>query len=441
MWLRSVAKERDAFQANLREFHSLPYVKKDSCRKRLNSDCGIWSAGVNSIFVDEQTDVDAACLSLFMSKDNLLIVADSERDANMLYAVRMFVPDPFIFFKSSGQCFVVMSDLEVDRARKHVPHCKVLSYSDYQQRLKKGGVKKPGMAHVIRALLKERQLKKVCVPPNFPHGLARQLRDLKIKVRLSKNGCFPEREVKTPDEIKKISAALIMAEVGLAEGMQALKRSKITKNGKLIYNNVPLTSERLRAIIDTAILQAGGLAAHTIVAGGDQACDPHEEGHGPLRSNTPIILDVFPRSQRTGYFGDITRTIVRGRASETVRKMYQTIARAQEIALERMMDGASARTIHQQVSKFFDDQGFKSGKHNGRMQGFFHGTGHGVGLEIHEAPRISKTSSDTVRAGHVITVEPGLYYPGIGGVRLEDLACITKTGAKNLTKFEKVLEL
>lgn len=376
-----------------------------------------------------------------MSKENLLIVADSERDANMLYAVRMFVPDPFIFFKGSGHRFIIVSDLEIDRARKQAPHCKVLSLAEYQERLKKDGVKKPGLAHVIRAFLKERRLKKVIVPNSFPHGLARQLRDLKIKLRVSKNGCFPERELKTPEEVKKISAALIMAEVGLAEGIQVLKRAKIAKNGRVLYNNLPLTSERLRAIIDTAILQAGGIATHTIVAGGDQGCNPHEEGYGPLRANAPIILDVFPRSQKTGYFGDISRTVVKGRASEAVRKMYHTVATGQEIALKLITDGASGREIHQKVAEYFDAQGFKSGKHNGRMQGFFHGTGHGVGLEIHETPRISKASNDVLRSGHIVTVEPGLYYPGTGGVRLEDMAIVTKQAAKNLTKFEKTLEV
>jgi Xaa-Pro aminopeptidase len=376
-----------------------------------------------------------------MSKENLLIVADSERDANMLYAVRMFVPDPFIYFKGGAKRFMIMSDLEIDRARKQAPHCKVLSFAEYQEKLKKHGVKKPGTAHVIRAFLKELRLKKVNVPNNFPHGLARQLRDLNIKIRISKNGCFPEREIKTPDEIKKISAALIMAEVGLAEAIQVLKRARIAKNGRLIYNNIPLTSERLRAIIDTAILHAGGVATHTIVAGGDQGCNPHEEGYGPLKANMPIILDVFPRSQKTGYFGDITRTVVKGRANDAVRKMYHTVASGQELAVKNIAEGASGKAVHHKVMEFFEAQGFKSGKLNGRMQGFFHGTGHGVGLEIHEAPRISKTSSDVLRSGHVVTIEPGLYYPGIGGVRLEDMASITRNSPKNLTKFEKVLEL
>jgi Xaa-Pro aminopeptidase len=188
-------------------------------------------------------------------------------------------------------------------------------------------------------------------------------------------------------------------------------------------------------------LQANGLAANTIVAGGRQACDPHERGHGPLRAHEPIVIDIFPRSQKTGYFGDITRTVVRGHASDAVRKLYDTVLEGQKIAFEKIHVKVKTVDVHKAVQKFFVQQGYKTGRCNGRMEGFFHGTGHGLGLEIHEAPRVNASSTEILRPGHVITVEPGLYYPGIGGVRLEDVALVTANGAKNLTRFEKVLEI
>jgi Xaa-Pro aminopeptidase len=372
--------------------------------------------------------------------ENLLIVADSEHDANMLYAVGMFVPDPFIYLRINGQCHIVLSDLEIDRARKQARHCKVISYSQCVEKLRREG-KKPTLAAVISLLLREKDERKIFVPANFPHGLARELRNFKIKVRVKKAGIFPQRQIKNADEIKKISAALMMAEVGLAEGIQALKTSKVGRDSKLTYHGVPLTSEKLRSIIDIAIIQAGGLASHTIVAGGRQGCDPHEQGHGPLRAHQPIILDVFPRSQKTGYFGDITRTVVKGRASEEIRRMYDTVARGQEVAFGKIRCKAKGSDIHQAVQEFFDSRGYKTGKKNGRMQGFFHGTGHGLGMEIHESPRISLTSTDVLETGQVVTVEPGLYFPRIGGVRLEDVVVINGNGWRNLTKFEKVLEV
>ena len=369
------------------------------------------------------------------------MVADSEHDANMLYAARMFLPDPFIYLRIRGRCQMVVNDLELDRARDEARHCRVLSLTRCQKQIHRRDLEKATSPEVIRFLLRAARLKKIFVPHNFPLGLARALGKLKLKVKVKPGPFFPEREVKSAEEVKKISAALMMAEVGLAEGIQALKNSKIDRRRRLLYHHVPLTSEKLRGIINTAILQAGGLASHTIVAGGRQGCNPHDQGHGPLRANEPIILDVFPRSQKTGYFGDITRTVVRGRASDGVRSLHQTVAEGQEVAFARMRNKAPCRQVHMAVLDFFTAQGYKTGRGEGRMHGFFHGTGHGLGLEIHEAPRVSPISKDTLRTGNVVTVEPGLYYHELGGVRLEDVALITGNGPRNLTKFEKVLEI
>ena len=182
------------------------------------------------------------------------------------------------------------------------------------------------------------------------------------------------------------------------------------------------------------------MASHTIVAGGNQGCDPHESGHGPLRAGQPIILDIFPRDNSTGYWGDITRTVVRGRASEAVKRLYAVVFRAQELAFRELRDGVNGREIHEGILRLFRENGFATSRRDGRMQGFFHGTGHGLGLEIHEPPRVSAVDAK-LRAGHVVTVEPGLYYWGVGGVRLEDVAVIQARGARNLTRFPKILEI
>ena len=270
------------------------------------------------------------------SPEHLLMVADSEHDANMLYAVGMFVPDPFIFLRTRGRDYIVMSDLEIDRSRKQAPHCCVLPLSRYQQKLRRDGIKRPGSAEVIPALLRERGIRSVVVPQDFPYGLATDLQRQGIRVIPRPGNYFPQRENKSAAEVRMLSAALLMAEIGMSEAMQVLRRAKIGKGRRLLHHDVPLTSEKLRAVIDTAILQAGGLAAHTIVSGGKQGCDPHEEGYGPLRAHEPIILDIFPRSQKTGYFGDITRTVVRGRASEAVRKLYDTVLQGQKLAFQKM---------------------------------------------------------------------------------------------------------
>jgi len=184
----------------------------------------------------------------------------------------------------------------------------------------------------------------------------------------------------------------------------------------------------------------GWVPSHTIIASANQCCDPHHEGSGPIKAHTSIIFDIFPRSQKTGYFGDLSRTVVRGRASERLREAYATVEAGQELAFGLIRDGADGKEIHQKILDLFEKRGFPTGKMAGRMQGFFHGTGHGLGLDIHEPPRIALTAA-TLRAGHVVTVEPGLYYLGMGGVRLEDVVLVTENGNRNLTGYAKFLEI
>lgn len=378
-----------------------------------------------------------------MKRENLLIVADSIRNADMLYAVGIFVHDPIIYLRLNGRCHVVVCDLELGRAREQAPQCRVIPLSQCWNKLKAQGVRKyRDTAQVIRLLLKDKGLRRIAVPDHFPLGLARQLRRLDIKVKVAKEGVFPERVLKTPEEVKKISATLMMAEVGLAEGIQALKHSRISRDRRLIYRNAPLTSDRLRAIIDTAVLQAGGMASQTIVACGKQGCVPHGIGNGLLKANEPIILDVFPRSSKTGYYGDITRTVVRGRASEEIRKLYDTVKSAQDLAIRNLTHGKACREIHAAIQNHFSNKGYKTGRSRDNLHGFYHGTGHGVGLEVHEAPNITLHSDDHLASKMVVTVEPGLYYSDLnGGVRLEDVVLVNNGKPKKLSKFEKILEI
>lgn len=380
-------------------------------------------------------------LSEKMANDALLMVADSDRDANMLYAVGMFVRDPFIYMQLDGQAHIIMSDGELNRARSQASHCQVHSLNAYLQRLRRDGQKSPRLQDVIAHVLKKNKIRKVAVPQTFPLAIARDLKRFGFKVKPAKGQLFPARERKTTAEVKKISAALTMAEVGLAEGIQALRNSKIGKQGEICYHGSALTSERLRGIINTAIIQAGGAVSHTIVAGGRLSCDPAEAGHGILPAHLPIILDVFPRSQRTGYFGKITRTVVKGRASEPVRALFHTVATAQEVAFARLTPANAARDVHASVASHFESAGYRNRRSNGRLQGFLHETGHGVGLENQEPPGISHDSNDRIASGNVISIHPGLYYSETGGVRLEDIAFVGRTRARNLTKFEKLLEV
>jgi Xaa-Pro aminopeptidase len=367
-----------------------------------------------------------------------LIVAASETDPDMLYATKFWAPDPFIFLERNGRRTLVLSDLEIDRGRKQAYADEFVMFSEIEREVQGKSKKAPPYEKVLAHFLRKRGVRSIIVPGNFPLAYAQELAANKIQARATNGLFWPEREAKSNKEIEMIRRALRITEIGLRRAIEILKASKPGPGRKLHWNAKTLTSEMLRAEIDSTILRADGVPTGTIVAGGDQACDPHERGHGPLYADSLIILDVFPRDAKTGYFGDMTRTVLRGRASEAQRKLWNAVKAGQALALKKIKAGVDGMTIHKAIQEFFASRGFTTGVRKGRRVGFFHGTGHGLGLEIHEYPRLQKV---TLKDRQVLTVEPGLYYPGVGGVRQEDVVVVTKTGCRILSRFPKRLEI
>jgi Xaa-Pro aminopeptidase len=368
-----------------------------------------------------------------------LIVAASETNADMLHATGFQVPDAFAFVEAGGRTAILLSDLEIDRGRKQARVDSVESFSELHAEVRRRKKSEPTHAEVLAAFARRHKATRPLVPADFPAGLAVALAKSGVAVKPVEGHFWPQREFKTVVEIRALSAASRITETGLARATEILKASRIRKDRKLEWGGVVLTAERLRAELEAAMLFAGGFALNnSIVACGQQACDPHERGHGPLRANELIILDIFPRAAKTGFYGDLTRTVVRGRASDAQCHLWQTCLEGQKSALRELKPGADGKTIQDATRAFFTEAGYPTGQVKGRWQGFFHGLGHGLGLELHEEPRIART---TLQPGQVFTVEPGLYFPGIGGVRHEDVVVITDTGHRVLSRFPKALEI
>ncbi len=371
--------------------------------------------------------------------NNLLLVAASESDANLYYATRFMAPDPFIFARLRGRSYLLMNDLEVDRARKQAKVDCVLSLSDLSQEFKKRHDRRPRYSEIITHFLAKHRVKKIQVPDNFPLGLAEDLRGQKIGICCATSPLFPERMVKSPYELASIRTAIRHTEHAITKALAVIKESVI-RRGRLYHEGGVLTSEKIKKILNLSLMENGCIGSHSIVACGEQCIDPHDEGSGPLYANQSIIFDVFPRDAHSRYFADISRTVVRGKASTKLKAMYQAVLDGQDIAFNSIRNGVDGAKIHARIQKLFEERGFHTGHLGGRMQGFFHGTGHGLGLDIHEEPRIS-LGQFILKTGHVVTVEPGLYYSGAGGVRLEDDVLVTKTGCVNLVRLPKRLEL
>lgn len=369
----------------------------------------------------------------------LLIIAASEVDSNLYYATGFLAPDSFIFLQVQGERLLLMSDLEVDRAKSQARVDTVLPYSAYEERAKARLGERPRLVHVVDELLRERRIKAVDVPANFPIEYADAFRAMGYTLQIRPDPLFPERVLKQPHEVEAISAAQRAVEEAVAVAMGVLRDADI-RNGMLYDDGAVLTSERIKQIINVALMERECVAQHTIVACGVDACDPHNEGSGPLYAHQPIIFDVFPRSSRTRYFADMSRTVVKGRATDGMKRLYEAVREGQEWGAAQVRAGVDAQTIHLGICDRFTAKGFETGVKDGRMQGFFHGTGHGVGLDIHEAPRVSRIPH-LLQAGEVVTIEPGLYYPAIGAARIEDMVLVTPDGGVNLTRFPKDLEL
>ncbi len=369
-----------------------------------------------------------------------LLYADSDINADQLYFGRVFVPDPFLSFAVNGKKFALVSSLEISRLKTESSFDVVLSLEEWHKKAARRYRKKTAaVADIVRLVASEYKISEFLVASDFPAGLAFKLRAARVPLQITQGPLFPGRMIKDEAEAKAIREGSAASAAGIRAAEKMLRKAKI-KSGKLTLDGRPLTSERVRHAIEIACLEKGAQARQTIVAGGEQACDPHCQGTGPLRRNELIVIDVFPRVARTGYFGDMTRTFLKGRASPQQRRLVNTVRQAQQKALETIKAGVTGGRIHAIVENHFKAAGYRTNRSNGRPEGFIHGTGHGLGLEIHEPPRLNRTGP-RLKAGSVITVEPGLYYRGLGGCRIEDVVRVTKTGCQMLSKCHYRWEL
>lgn len=364
-----------------------------------------------------------------------LLYASSERCADLLYLGGVFVPDPFAALQIDGRRSVAtVNALEFARVRRTSRFSEVYPLEALRQAVLQGkqapAVVSP--AHIIAALAQRENVGSFTVADDFPAGIAFDLQAMGYAIETAGDTLFPRRAQKSEQELKAIAQGNRASAAGIAAAAKALKKSVI--KGRYLYlDGKRLTSERLRTIIDTACLEQGAVASHTICAGGDQACDPHEGGHGPLRANELIIVDVFPRVTQTGYHGDMTRTFLKGKASEAQKKLVTTVREAQKRAIASVKAGVAYANVHAAAANTFVEQGYETFNKDGVYQGFFHSTGHGLGLEVHEAPRVANVKG-RLKVNEVITIEPGLYYPGLGGCRIEDVVAATKDGHQMLSK-------
>lgn len=362
-----------------------------------------------------------------------LLYSCPETDADLLYFGGFFAPDPFLALEINRKKIAVLSDLELGRGRKESGFDEILSYSDIREEAARHfKSSKTGLDLIVRYLLKEYGISQVVIPESFPASLAFQLKAARLQVRVVEGAFLPARETKSDTEAQFIREGNAASAAGFKIVESILEQAKITRRGTLNWRGKVLTSERVHIEIEKTLLEAGARSTNTIVAGGDQACDPHERGFGPLKAHELIIVDIFPRVISTGYHGDMTRTYLKGTASDAQKKLVTTVKQAHQVALDNARSGISGANIHKKVVKVMEAEGYQTQKTASGYEGFFHGTGHGLGLEVHEPPRLGRDST-RLKKNSVVTIEPGLYYPGPGGCRIEDVVRLQPDGCELLS--------
>ncbi len=363
----------------------------------------------------------------------------SDKNADLYYATKFRAPDPFIFLEARGKKILVMNDLEIDRAKKQAEVDEVWSLTMFAKRAVAKN-KQANAAEILGEIFKQARVKNLVVPVSTSFVTVDELRKRGYTITHGTTPFYAERLIKTREEIKHITASqrTVFATIRMVE--EALRASSV-KNGTLYYRGAVLTSERVRTMINMFLMERSFMAADTIVSCGRHSIDPHDEGSGPLKANAAIIVDIYPKSMKTLYYGDATRTFCKGRAPEALKRLYATVLEGQKLGIKLLKGGINGRDVHKRIMDYFTARGYATGEKGGRMQGFFHSTGHGIGLELHESPTRVGPLDMTMEAGYVVSVEPGLYYKDIGGVRIEDLVHITKSGCEVLAGYPKKLEI
>ncbi|QYZ79435.1 aminopeptidase P family protein [Methanofollis formosanus] len=357
----------------------------------------------------------------------------SSADADFRYLTGFQVSDPLLYLKKRGEAgMLVVPQMEYERAATEssaVPVTRAesgfLKFLDEE--------KDPWRA-LARTAVSLAGGGRVMVPKAFPYWLGKLLEEQTGVVADEHGVVRSMRAVKTSRELAAIRAAQQATETAMDVGISMIRRST-PKNGVLYFDDAPLTSGRVRTAMHAYLMERGYTARDTIVSCGKETAMPHRQGDGPLLENEPVVIDLFPQHDATGYHADMTRTVVKGEPSPEIAEMHAAVCEAVDLGESLIVAGVEGSAVHNAVVALFKEKGYES-----ENKGFIHSLGHGVGLDVHEGPSLSP-SGGPLEAGNVVTVEPGLYYPGIGGVRVENMGAVTQSGFDRFTAYTRDLIL
>ena len=367
-----------------------------------------------------------------------LLVDDAIRSLELRHEIGEPIGDPITFIEHDGARIAIASNLEIptlesrDDVIDQIWNVAELGREDLMRQ-------KDFPLDLILPEVTVRALEKlgvfsVNVPPSFGVQVADYLRDKGIEVVVDSAAWIDRRRRKTPAEIEGIERAQRATDTAMLTAARMLREAEPTASGELRFEGEILTAELIRAAMESELLSQGAESTEILVQSGDACLRGHDLGTGPILPDRSVIIDCFPMDRRTGAFTDMTRTFVPGTPSTELLRLYDACRKALDIAFDALKPGAA--DVYDQVANFFNTEGFPTRLHHKGSdplsEGFFHALGHGVGLAVHERPRLGD-NGDAIAEGDVVAIEPGLYFPGVGGVRLEDTVLVTADGVEHFT--------
>lgn len=369
-----------------------------------------------------------------MATAQLLI---DSKSAEIRHRTGISAPDTFVFLAKSGEKGTVFFDareyaiqeIRLKKAGTGVAIERLEPYLEKADAMKKD---LPRQKKALLAILEAKGVEAVEVSESLPYGWATVLIDAGIAV--SVRDFSRDRRNKSEREIALMIEAQRVTEGAYDIVRDMLRRSAIDGD-RIVLDEETLTSEWVKAELKTYFLKKGySNPAGMVISSGEQSARPHDDGSGPLLPNQFIIADIFPQNDETGYFADMTRTYVKGEPTARMREIYDAVREVQQAVLDYVAVGVRCEDVYKKTVEEFTKRGFETSPE----KGFMHRTGHGLGLDIHEGSSFATGDPDVLEPGVAMSVEPGLYYPGIGGVRLEDIVVFHQDGTKqDITDYEK----
>ncbi len=353
----------------------------------------------------------------------------------LYHRIRFSVGDPIAIVEQGDERTLILRDIEMERAKakarvQHV-HCP----ADFTPAGGLSGDRETATAQALAECLAQRGIQSVEVDRSLPHSFLHELTQRNIEPQYNPDLGVAERRAKDAQEIEWLTKAQAVTAKTMTRACQLVAQATAGTDGVLQHEGSPLTSERLQTLINVWLLETGFSNPGSIVAGGPEGADCHNHGSGPLSTGQPVIIDIFPCDNQTFYNGDCTRTVVNGDIPDIVAAMHAAVAAAKQAGFAATRPGVTGESVHQATIEEIQKAGFLAERPSGPMTNetpsMTHGTGHGIGLDVHEPPLLDFKGPKLVK-GDALTIEPGLYSPAIGGVRLEDLVIVTEDGCQSL---------